>query len=182
MFDKDNWYMVEEDLTEEQFKEVCTYLFINYSNKENYDRVEKAAKGANIEGFGVGVFDAIGVVKGKYYVDDLPSDEFENCIKITYQEFEEHLLKPSKMSCKRSSGETDTNTQEEPETLSKTITGVIGSLCQGLDVTLEFTEKGHVNVYSAFGEWHVDLNEENSEEQLLSILEAVKVLNKANRL
>lgn len=94
MFDKDNWYIEEKNLTEEQFREVCQYLVENHLNKQSYSRVDKVAGGGLVSNTGVGAFDAVGVIKGNYYVDNLLSVGFTGCTKITYQEFYDNLLNP----------------------------------------------------------------------------------------
>ena len=91
----DNWYIEEKELTDEQFVNVCEYLVENYENREGYDRVARVAEGTHDRLFCVGVFDVTGVIDGEYFVDDLPSDDFENCTKITYEEFEQYLLNGS---------------------------------------------------------------------------------------
>ena len=95
-FDKNNWYIEEKNLTDEQYRKVCQYLVDNHRNwEEGFERIERVAGGTPKKYYDdVGFFDVTGVVDGKYSVDDLdlPVDEFKDCTKITYEEFEEYLL------------------------------------------------------------------------------------------
>ena len=89
-FDNNNWYIEEKELTGDQYREVCKYLLSNYPNMDkDYEHVELVAKGMIR---GNDLFDVTGVIDGEYFVDNLPSDDFEKCAKITYEEFEKYLL------------------------------------------------------------------------------------------
>lgn len=249
MFDKNNWYIEEKGLTENQYREICKYLVENYENREDYDRVQKVAATGEYA-LSVGSFDATGVIDGKYFVHDLPCEAFKDCVKITYQEFEKYLLNGDvsenpwidweggecpvevgtevdvmyrngdinchvkvgviadaggsspedlahdwshdsvsmdtiKYRLHKPSDEAPAKPQENTENVSQSLVEsckAIYSSCEDYGVELTFNRKGVVEVYAGCGEYFVDLNEEGSESKLTEILEAVKVLNKADKL
>lgn len=255
MFDKNNWYIEEKELTEDQYREVCKYLVSNYPNREFYTGVERVAEGDTLPC----KLDATGVIDGEYYVHNLPCDDFEDCVKITYQEFEQYLLNgevtdqssennpwidwvggecpvevgtdvdvmyrngdvnyhvKAGVYCDRhgsipdysafnwthsgvdldiikyrlhklsedSSTSLNTKSQENTENVSQSLVESFKTLyssCEDYGVELTFNHKGVVEIYADCGEYFVDFNEEGSDSKLTEILEAVKVLNKADKL
>ena len=57
----------------------------------------------------------------------------------------------------------------------------IVELCDACQITLSFNGN-RVEVFSESGEWYVDLNEEDTWDKLMKIVESVKVLNEAKKL
>lgn len=254
MFDKNNWYIEEKELTEDQYREVCKYLVSNYENGMFTNKI----KGVHEDGISVSDFCSwtlIGVGNGRFSLEDegdtsKPLTGSGKAVKITYQEFEQYLLNEDlsenpwidweggecpvevgtdvdvmyrngdvnyhvkagvrhnaggstsedlaynwtqdsddmdiiKYRLHKPSESHNTKPQENPENVSQSLVEsfkTIYSSCEDYGVELTFNRKGVVEIYADCGEYFVDLNEEGSESKLTGIMEAVKVLNKADKL
>ena len=185
MFDKNNWCVNCNNLTDGQYKEVCTFLRM-YNSYE-----ETSCFGAHISMISLGEVCKsqlvnkpwyAGVVNGvcnvKFCKDKDRGDTFFKGIpEITYHEFLEHILNKNNTNCSNVSDGYSRNMQIDIKDVFKHIV----ELCDACQITLSFNGN-RVDVFSEIGEWYVDLNEEDVWDKLMKLVEAVKVLNEACKL
>lgn len=88
-FDKNNWYIKTESLTEDQIKTLCNYLICKY---------EEGLYTGHVKDADVHDWDVVGVTKGRYSADDFSGEDFVddemffNTTEITYDLFKEAFL------------------------------------------------------------------------------------------
>ena len=95
--DKNNWYILEKELTEEQYRDVAGYLVENYEEGICKEKIRNVGQ----TGHPVSLFnkwDLVGVGSGKYSSEDLCEDSLAHPLtesgkgtQITYQQFLEHI-------------------------------------------------------------------------------------------
>lgn len=177
MFDKNNWYVNCNKLTDGQYKEVCTFLRIHHLDDSDFAvHISRISLGnvcksqlAN-KPYHAGVINGICNIKFWKYSGDV----FKGITELTYQEFLWHKNNISYSNVSNRSGE---NMQTDIKEVFKHIV----ELCDACQITLSFNGN-RVEVFSEIGEWYVDLNEEDTWDKLMKLVEAVKVLNEANGL
>jgi len=86
--DKNNWFIREDDLTEDQYVEVCKYLVENYEDGENTAKIMDAAKRLQVDHH-MSTWHFVGVLGGYYTSSE---GEYKSSVSvITYQQFLEHI-------------------------------------------------------------------------------------------
>lgn len=94
--DKNNWYILEKELTEEQYRDVAEYLVENYSVGFYSNKILGVGRDKDNPSV-YSKWSAVGVGLGKFSSDDFddnrrkPLTESGKGTQITYQQFLEHI-------------------------------------------------------------------------------------------
>lgn len=87
--DKNNWYILEKELTEEQYRDVAEYLVGNYEGGAYTTKIDDTASGglpSDHPDWG-----KVGVYDGRYSSNDFLGEPILTGTQITYQQFLEHI-------------------------------------------------------------------------------------------
>lgn len=87
--DKNNWYILEKELTEEQYRDVAEYLVESYRSGNFEAKITYVGHGDSSSNHPE--WDKVGVYDGCYSSEDFCSDQTMTGTQITYQEFLEHI-------------------------------------------------------------------------------------------
>jgi len=86
--DKNNWFIREDSLTEEQYVEVCKYLVENYEGGKNTAKIMDTTERLRVHPYRF-TWLYVGVIGGYYTSSD---DKCKSSVPvITYQQFLEHI-------------------------------------------------------------------------------------------
>lgn len=185
MFDKNNWYIDCNKLTDGRYKEVCTFLRMHNIDEDN------SWFGVHVTRISLGLINKSQLANKPQYagvIDGLCNIQFRKCkgdvfkgvTEITYYEFLECVLNKNNISSSNESNVSNGDV-ENMQTDIKEVFKHIVELCDACQITLSFNGN-RVEVFSEIGEWYVDLNEEDTWDKLLKIAEAIKVLSEAKKL
>lgn len=87
--DKNNWYILEKELTEEQYRDVAEYLVENYRSGDFGAKITCVGHGDSSSNHPE--WDKVGVSDGRYSSNDFRGEQILTGTQITYQQFLEHI-------------------------------------------------------------------------------------------